>query len=214
MGTVIYQAIDITAGYGRKVVFRNLSLDLIKGSCTFIIGANGCGKSTLFSVLAGIKKMRSGQLLLDGEKAAVRQLQKQIGYVPQDNPLFSELTVWDNLLLWYGGKKAVQKEMDGGVIEKLGLRDILKKRVGTLSGGMQRRACIGCAMAGNPRILIMDEPGAALDLECKEILYSYLDEYRKAEGTVLMSSHEKAEWEMGDRIFLLKDGILQDFRSS
>lgn len=214
MGTVIYQAIDITAGYGRKVVFRNLSLDLIKGSCTFIVGANGCGKSTLFSVLAGIKRMRSGQLLLDGEKAAVKQLQKQIGYVPQDNPLFSELTVWDNLLLWYGGKKAVQKEMDGGVIEKLGLRDILKKRVGTLSGGMQRRACIGCAMAGNPRILIMDEPGAALDLECKEILYSYLDEYRKAEGTVLMSSHEKAEWEMGDRIFLLRDGILQDFRNS
>ncbi len=214
MGTVIYQAIDITAGYGRKVVFRNLSLDLIKGSCTFIVGANGCGKSTLFSVLAGIKKMRSGQLLLDGEKAAVRQLQKQIGYVPQDNPLFSELTVWDNLLLWYGGKRAVQKEMDGGVIEKLGLRDILKKRVGTLSGGMQRRACIGCAMAGNPRILIMDEPGAALDLECKELLYNYLDEYRKAGGTVLMSSHEKAEWEMGDRIFLLKDGILQDFRSS
>ncbi len=214
MGTVIYQAIDITAGYGRKVVFRNLSLDLIKGSCTFIVGANGCGKSTLFSVLAGIKKMRSGQLLLDGEKAAVRQLQKQIGYVPQDNPLFSELTVWDNLLLWYGGKRTVQKEMDGGVIEKLGLRDILKKRVGTLSGGMQRRACIGCAMAGNPRILIMDEPGAALDLECKEILYNYLDEYRKAGGTVLMSSHEKAEWEMGDRIFLLKDGILQDFRSS
>lgn len=214
MGTVIYQAIDITAGYGRKVVFRNLSLDLIKGSCTFIVGANGCGKSTLFSVLAGIKRMRSGQLLLDGEKAAVRQLQKQIGYVPQDNPLFSELTVWDNLLLWYGGKKAVQKEMDGGVIEKLGLRDILKKRVGTLSGGMQRRACIGCAMAGNPRILIMDEPGAALDLECKEILYNYLDEYRKAEGTVLMSSHEKAEWEMGDRIFLLRDGRLQDFRNS
>lgn len=214
MGTVIYQAIDITAGYGRKVVFRNLSLDLIKGSCTFIVGANGCGKSTLFSVLAGIKKMRSGQLLLDGEKAAVRQLQKQIGYVPQDNPLFSELTVWDNLLLWYGGKKAVQKEMDGGVIEKLGLKDILKKRVGALSGGMQRRACIGCAMAGNPRILIMDEPGVALDLECKEILYNYLDEYRKAEGTVLMSSHEKAEWEMGDRIFLLRDGRLQDFRNS
>ena len=214
MGTVIYQAIDITAGYGRKVVFINLSLDLIKGTFTFIVGANGFGKSTLFSVLAGVKKMRSGQLLLDGEKAAVRQFQKQIGYVPQDNPLFSELTVWDNLLLWYGGKKAVQKEMDGGVIEKLGLRDILKKRVGTLSGGMQRRACIGCAMAGNPRILIMDEPGAALDLECKEILYNYLDEYRKAGGTVLMSSHEKAEWEMGDRIFLLKDGILQDFRSS
>ena len=57
-------------------------------------------------------------------------------------------------------------------------------------------------------------PWREIHLECKELLYNYLDEYRKAGGTVLMSSHEKAEWEMGDRIFLLKDGILQDFRSS
>ena len=210
MGTVIYQAVDITAGYGKKIVLKELSLDLEQGSCTLIVGANGSGKSTLFSVLTGIKKMRSGQLLIDGKIAEARQLQKQIGYVPQDNPLFSELTVKDNLLLWYGGKEALQKELTGGVIEKLGLNEVLKKRVSTLSGGMQRRVSIGCAMAGNPRILIMDEPGAALDPECKEILYTYLADYRKAGGTVLMSSHEKADLEMGDMVYLLSEGRLKE----
>lgn len=210
MGTVIYRAVDITAGYGKKIVLKELSLDLEQGSCTLIVGANGSGKSTLFSVLTGIKKMRSGQLLIDGKIAEARQLQKQIGYVPQDNPLFAELTVKDNLLLWYGGKVALQKELVGGVIEKLGLNEVLKKRVSTLSGGMQRRVSIGCAMAGNPRILIMDEPGAALDPECKEILYAYLADYRKAGGTVLMSSHEKADLEMGDKVYLLSEGRLKE----
>ena len=208
MENTIYQAVDITAGYGSKVVLKDLSFHLKKGSCTLIIGANGSGKSTLFSVLAGIKRIRSGRVLLDGKEVGARQLQKQIGYVPQENPLFPELTVKDNLLLWYGGKEALQKGMDGGIIERLRLKEILKKRVDTLSGGMQRRVCIGCAMAGNPKILIMDEPGAALDLECKEILYTCLRDYCKAGGTVLMSSHEKADWELVDEIYLLKDGKL------
>lgn len=209
MESVIYQAIGITAGYGRKIVLEDLSLNLERGSCTFVIGANGCGKSTLFSVLTGVKKARSGKLLMDGREVGEKQLQKLIGYVPQNSPLYPELTVKDNLLLWYGGKEALQKEVKGGMIEKLGLSELLKKRVDTLSGGMQRRVCIGCAMAGNPHILIMDEPGAALDLECKEILYAYLKEYRASGGTILMSSHEKADWEMGDTVYLLSEGKLQ-----
>lgn len=209
MGEIIYRVADITAGYGKKIVLKNLSLDLEAGSCTFIIGKNGCGKSTLFSVMAGIKRAKSGKLLIEGKEGSEKYLQKLIGYVPQNSPLFPELTVKDNLLLWYGGKEALQKELEGGMIEKLGLSELLKKRVDTLSGGMLRRVCIGCAMAGSPHILIMDEPGAALDLECKEILYAYLEEYRAAGGTILMSSHEKADWEMGDTVYLLSDGKLQ-----
>lgn len=208
MKTSICEAVNITAGYGRKMILQNLSLALEKGSCTVIVGANGSGKSTLFSVLAGIKRMRSGQILLDGKKAENRELCKLVGYVPQDNPLFSELTVQDNLLLWYGEKGALEEELQSGMIERLGLREMMKKRVGTLSGGMQRRVCIGCAMAGRPLLLIMDEPGAALDLECKEALHDCLREYREAGGTVLMSSHEKEEWKMGDQLYLLKDGKL------
>lgn len=208
MGEIIYRAADITAGYGKKIVLKNLSLDLEAGSCTFIIGANGCGKSTLFSVMAGIKREKSGKLLIKGKESSEGKLQKLIGYVPQDSPLFPELTVKDNLLLWYGGKEALRRESESGMIEKLGLSELLKKRVDTLSGGQQRRVCIACAMAGDPRILIMDEPGAALDLECKEILNACLKEYRAAGGTILMSSHEKADWEMGDAVYLLSGGKL------
>lgn len=208
MGEIIYRAADITAGYGKRIVLKNLSLDLEAGSCTFIIGKNGCGKSTLFSVMAGIKRAKSGKLLIEGKEAGERGRQKLIGYVPQDSPLFPELTVKDNLLLWYGGKEALRRESESGMIEKLGLSELLKKRVDTLSGGQQRRVCIACAMAGDPRILIMDEPGAALDLECKEILNACLKEYRAAGGTILMSSHEKADWEMGDAVYLLSGGKL------
>lgn len=209
MENKIYQAVDITAGYGKRIVLKDLSIHLEKGSCTLIIGANGSGKSTLFSVLAGIKKMRGGKLLLDGKEAGARRLRGQIGYVPQDNPLFPELRVRDNLLLWYGGKEALQKETEGGIIEKLRLNEVLKRRVDTLSGGMQRRVCIGCAMAGNPEILIMDEPGTALDFECRDILHAYLKDYQTEGGTVLMSSHDKADWEVADEIYLLKDGRLE-----
>lgn len=208
MSDIIYRAVDVTAGYGKKIVLKNLCLELEKGSCTVVIGANGCGKSTLFSVLSGMKRMESGQLLLEGKREDGKQLQRQIGYVPQENPLFSELTVRDNLLLWYGKREALEREAGSGVIEKLGLKELLKKRVETLSGGMQRRVCIGCAMAGAPRLLIMDEPGAALDMECKEILYAYLEEYRKAGGTVLMSSHDRSDWEMGDQVYCLREGRL------
>lgn len=225
MGEIIYQAVDITAGYGKKIILQDLSLALEKGSCTFVIGANGCGKSTLFAVLAGIKKADRGQLVFnrgmaDGARRPLsenaiekKQFGAMIGYVPQEDPLFTELTVKDNLLLWYGGRAALQKEMEGGAVEKLGLLEVLKKRVDTLSGGMKRRVCIACAMSGDPPVLIMDEPGAALDIECKEILYAWLKEYLAAGGTVLMSSHEKAEWEMGDKVYLLRDGKLQDWKA-
>ena len=139
MGKFIYRALDITAGYGKKIVLKDLSLDLEQGSCTFIIGANGCGKSTLFSVLAGIKKARSGKFLIEGKEAGEKQKQRMTGYAPQESPLFFELSVKDNLLLWYGGKEAVETAADGGIIERLGLRELLKKRAGTLSGGQLRR---------------------------------------------------------------------------
>ena len=82
MGKFIYRALGITAGYGKKIVLKDLSLDLEQGSCTFIIGANGCGKSTLFSVLAGIKKARSGKFLIEGKEAGEKQKQRMTGYAP------------------------------------------------------------------------------------------------------------------------------------
>ncbi len=210
MKTLIYQAENIVAGYGKNVVLNMLSLNLEKGTCSIVAGKNGCGKSTLFSVLAGLKKKRSGRLLFNGKEAGEKEINRFAGYVPQNSPLFEELTVWDNLLLWYGGKEILRKELEDGFLYSLGLQEVLKKRVSTLSGGMQRRVCIGCAMAGNPEILIMDEPGAALDLECKVSLYTFLKNYIITGGTVLLSSHDEADLEMADYLYVMRDGKLYE----
>lgn len=210
MGKVIYQAESITAGYGRNIVLKDLSLSIEAGSCSVVVGPNGCGKSTLFSVLAGLKKVKSGRLLIDGEEAGEKQVYRLTGYVPQSSPLYEELTVRDNLLLWYGEKNILEKELEEGFLYRLGLQEILKKRAGTLSGGMARRVCIGCALAGKPRILVMDEPGAALDLECKMILHGCLKEYQKTGGSIVLSSHDEADLTLADRLYVLRNGQLYE----
>lgn len=75
MRDIICQAVDITVGYGRKTVLEGLSLDLEKGSCTLIVGANGCGKSTLFSAMAGIKQIKRGQFLWKGKEIEKNSLE-------------------------------------------------------------------------------------------------------------------------------------------
>lgn len=210
MESVIYQAENITAGYGRNIVLKGLSLKIEAGSFITVVGANGCGKSTLFSVLAGLKRVRAGSLFIEGKKAGGKQVQKLTGYVPQSSPLFSELSVWDNLLLWYREKETLQKALENGILCELGLQNFLKKRADTLSGGMQRRVCIGCAMADEPRVLIMDEPGAALDMECKIVLRNCLKTYRKAGGTVLLSTHEEEDLKQTDRLYVMRGGKLYE----
>lgn len=208
MGKIIYQAENITAGYGKNTVLKGLSLNIEAGSCIVIMGSNGCGKSTLFSVLAGLKKIKNGSLRIDGKEAGEKQIHQLTGYVPQSSPLFEELTVWDNLLLWYGGKKPLQKELEDGILREAGLSDILKKKVASLSGGMKRRVCIGCAMAGRPKVMIMDEPGAALDLECKISLHNCIRALQEAGGSVLLSSHDETDLKSADRLYILREGKL------
>ena len=99
-------------------------------------------------------------------------LSEHVGYVPQENPLFEDLTVKDNLELWYANDKArLQKDLEDGWLFYFGMHKIYKKPVKKLSGGMKKRLSICCALAGDPDVLVMDEPGAALDLMAKnEIL--------------------------------------------
>ena len=105
-----------------------------------------------------------------------------------------ELTVRDNLLLWHrGNKKQMNEDLKTGSAALLGIPAMLGMRAGKLSGGMKKRLSIACALSGNAPVLIMDEPGAALDLECKEVIRNYLREYMASGGAVILTSHELAE---------------------
>ena len=130
-----------------------------------------------------------------------------IGYVPQGTPLMEELTARDNLSLWYD-KKTMKAELQNGVLSMLGISEFLNTTVSKMSGGMKKRLSIGCAVAGRPPILLLDEPGAALDILCKKAIADYIAGYKRAGGAVILVTHDPMELELCDRWFIISDGIL------
>ena len=109
-----------------------------------------------------------------------------------------------------GNKRDMKKDLESGAAAMLGIHEFINTPVGKLSGGMKKRLSIASALAGHESILIMDEPGAALDLVCKEIIQNYIKEYIKQGGLVLLASHELSELAVCTRMYVLKDGRAQE----
>ncbi len=205
---------NIRKSYHSSKILDGVSIEAEKGSMTCILGKNGCGKSTLLSILAGAVRADAGSFLYESDgKDPIDLFRRRmdasrlIGYVPQSTPLLEELSVVDNLRLWYtGGRQVLVKELEEGVLKDLNINQFLHKNVRTLSGGMKKRLSIGCALAHHPRILLLDEPGAALDLIAKEQIVTWLRQFCSRGGIVLIASHEMGEIETCDRAYVLKDG--------
>ncbi len=199
---------NISKSFRKTPILQDICLTAQSGSCIGILGRNGSGKSTLLSILAGILPMDSGEFLLDGTNAVGDT--SRVGYVPQGTPLIEELTARDNLLLWYD-KHTLQQELQTGVLSLLGIGEFLHKPVRKLSGGMKKRLSIGCAMAHNPKVLLLDEPTAALDLSCRQEIAAYLRSYRENGGILLLSTHDTDEIALCDKTYILKNGRLVPF---
>ena len=203
---------NLTSAYGKKKVLQGISLCAERGECIGIVGPNGCGKSTLLSVMAGVLKPLSGKLYYYGKNALENRVvfQKMTGYVPQENPLMPELSVYDNLRRWYPYKAELTKELEEGFLHILGISSFLKVPVSKLSGGMKKRVSIGIALSGMPPVLILDEPSAALDLVCKEDIRRYLQIYLERKGTVVITTHEESELSLCSSLYVMKGGKLAE----
>jgi len=128
----------IKKSFKSKLVLQDITFSARKGTCIGILGGNGCGKTTLLSILAGILKGDGGSFFWQGknvfeEKGMFSQV---VGYVPQGTPLFEELTAKDNLLLWYN-RKALREELDDGVLALLHINVFLHMPVSRMSVGMR-----------------------------------------------------------------------------
>lgn len=214
------QISHIRKSYRHKEVLKDITFSASSGTSIGILGENGCGKSTLLGILAGALKADEGEFLLEEpslsetgdllHRPALRS--HVVGYVPQTTPLLEELSVKDNLRLWYpGGSDTLSQELKSGVLRDLQVHDFLNRQVLKLSGGMKKRVSIGCAVANHPQILILDEPGAALDLVCKQVILDYLQGFCRQGGIVIIASHEIQEIVSCSRTFILKDGTLKPY---
>lgn len=203
---------QIQKKYKKKAVLTDINLDVQEGSCVGILGGNGSGKSTLLSILAGVQKADNGSFLWGGADLFKNEKIREeiLGYVPQGNPLMEELTAWDNLRLWYE-KDELKKELDGGVLDMLGIPDFLKVPVRKMSGGMKKRLSIGCSVANHPKLLLLDEPSAALDLICKERIGNYLKDFKAQGGSIILATHDVQEIELCDIWYILKNGMLEPY---
>lgn len=209
---MIFRVDGIIKSYKQKQVLQNISFSTDNGRCIGIIGGNGAGKSTLLSILAGVQKADAGAFEYNGTDLLKDSTCRNavVGYVPQGTPLIPELTAKDNLLLWYD-RKTMQAELDNGLLKLLGIHEFLNVPVRKMSGGMKKRLSIGCAVAGRPPVLLLDEPTAALDLSCKRDIALYLSSYKRAGGIIIMTTHDVSELSLCDACYIMKDGVLHPY---
>lgn len=203
---------NIKKSFGKKLVLKGVNFDYKKGQCIGILGGNGCGKSTLLNILAGVQRCDEGEFIFnDIDLLSSPAIRSQIvGFVPQSPPLIDELSAKDNLRLWYT-KDEMQQSLSDGVLNVLEINDFIKTTVSKMSGGMKKRLAIGCAVAHNPEILLLDEPSAALDLVCKKSICDYIKSFKNNGGTVIMATHDVQELSLCDNLYILNEGILNNF---
>ena len=202
---------NIRKSFGKKQVLKGCSFTATPGECIAIVGTNGSGKSTLLSIIAGMRKADEGTAIVydtDILKSPSKTT-KYIGYIPQENPIFPDLSVKDNLMLWYCDSKIpFECACTDGVIGMLGLTPVLKQKAGTLSGGMKKRLSIAMAVANDPPVIILDEPGAALDLPTKLAINNYLLSFIKDKGTVILTTHDEEELSICSKMYVMGNGTL------
>lgn len=169
---------------------------------TALFGRSGSGKSSLVNLVAGLARPDEGRIAIDGrvlcdtrERRFLPPHRRRIGYVFQDARLFPHLTVRQNLLFGHWFTPRAERRADfGSVVELLGLAPLLARRPAGLSGGERQRVAIGRALLASPRLLLMDEPMAALDEARKAEIFPYIERLRDEAGVpILYVSHSVSE---------------------
>lgn len=183
-------------------VLCGLTMQIEKGTIVGIAGKNGSGKSTLLKIMTSITTPSSGRVMLDDTDIFKNPsvIKNELGYVPQENSLFDDLSVKDNIIFWASvcGEKYNSFDLP---------KDILKKKVKNLSGGMRKRINILISLLNNPNYLIMDEPTANLDIYYKREILNMILNYKKENKAIVITSHDANELLLCDKIFIIKNGV-------
>jgi molybdate transport system ATP-binding protein len=196
----------------------DLAFEARAGATTVIVGESGAGKTSVLRLAAGLDRLDSGRVVLDGEVYADTEAgvhlppwRRNVGYVSQDYALFPHLTVAENAAFGLRaagvGRREIQTRV-GRVLERTGIAALARRKPPTLSGGQQQRAALARALVLDPRLLLLDEPLAALDLQTRRQVRGELRRLlRELETTTLYVTHSPMEALLfGDHIVVLEAG--------
>ncbi len=202
--------VSMTYQKGKKEALKNINLEIAEGEFTALLGQNGAGKSTLINILAGNVKKTQGSVSIGGYDLDKKELEtkKIIGIVPQDTGYDFVFTV-DEALKKQSGYFGIKNNKDyiDEILEALYLTEKRSARIRDLSGGMRRRFLIAKALVHKPKILILDEPTAGVDIEMRHTLYDFLVKLHQSGTTIILTTHyiEEAE-KLCKRIVIIDGG--------
>ncbi len=191
------EVIDISIGYGDKVVLRDVSFQIPHGARVAVVGPNGAGKSTLFKGLVGLLPLKSGRILIHGLDLGLHQ--DCVAYVPQREEVDWKfpVTVADVVMMgrygklgWLRKPSKADQEVVRESLTHLGVADLWNKSIGELSGGQQQRVFLARAVAQEPHILLMDEPFTGVDITTQETTLNLLETLRERSVTAIISTHD------------------------
>src|SRR6266566_2807310 len=191
---------------GKVLALDRVSLNVAEAEFVCLVGASGCGKSTLLNIIAGLEKPDNGAVLADGKPVTAPGRERLVMF--QEPALFPWLTVFGNVLFGLKLKPNLSRKDRHDVakyyLELVGLSRFERANIHELSGGMKQRVSLARALAPNPRMLLMDEPFAALDALTREQLYGDLQEIWSARRkTIVFVTHNVREAAcLGDRVLL------------
>jgi spermidine/putrescine transport system ATP-binding protein len=206
---------NIKKSFGEKVVLDDVSLSIRKGEFVTILGPSGCGKTTLLRILAGFGSADSGDVLINGENITdVPPHLRPVNTVFQRYALFPHLDVYDNIAFGLKLQKTPVDEIDKKVrkvLKMVGMTDYEDRDVESLSGGQQQRVAIARAIVNQPKVLLLDEPLAALDLKMRKDMQIELKEmHRKLGITFVYVTHDQEEaLTLSDTIVVMNEGKIQ-----
>ena len=188
---------NVTKKYGKFVAVDNISFTINEGEIVGLLGPNGAGKSTTMNMLTGYIEQTEGEIIIDGYNMLKKpkKAKKEIGYMPEGVPLYTDLSVKEFVTYMAELKKVdrkVRKEKVQTIIEQTGLKDVQKKLIRNLSRGYKQRVSMAGALVGEPKILILDEPTVGLDPKQITEIRNLIKELGKTH-TVILSSHILSE---------------------
>ena len=209
------------SGSNEIVIFEGLDLEISQGERVAITGESGAGKSTLLYMLGGLDRPSNGKIYFGDKEItslpelALAQFRNQtVGFVWQNHSLLPEFTALENVmmpLLIRGSGQEEAAERSLAVLDEVGLRQRAEHRAGELSGGEQQRVALARALAGNPRVLLADEPTGNLDFRTGDMIISLLsDLHRTHTLTSLYVTHNLGFAARCDRVLRLEKGVLVD----
>ena len=206
---------NVTKAFDGEVVLDNISLDIYDNEFLTLLGPSGCGKTTTLRIIGGFESADEGDVIFMGERINdVPPYKRNVNTVFQRYALFPHLNVFENVAFPLREKRVPKAEIESRVNEMLhlvALSGFEKRSVTSLSGGQQQRVAIARALVNNPKVLLLDEPLAALDLKLRKDMQQELKKIQKATGiTFVFVTHDQEEaLSMSDTVVVMLEGRIQ-----